>query len=78
MLAPACITAVAYRLAIAALQEFSIARASFMLTHRVDAANFDFMALMHESLDLDFSKVGRMAMCLPRACNHFRSPLAGS
>ena len=41
----------------AALQEFSIARASFMLTHRVSSSDFDFMTMMHEALDLDFSKV---------------------
>ena len=28
-----------------------------MLTHRVDSHSFDFMAMMHEALDLDFSKV---------------------
>jgi len=40
-----------------ATQEFSIARASFMLTHRVSGDDFDFMTMMHEALDLDFSKV---------------------
>ena len=41
----------------ATLQEFSIARASFMLTHCVDSDSFDFMAMMHEALEVDFSRV---------------------
>ena len=41
----------------AASQEFSIARASFMLTHRVSGSDFDFMTMMHEALELDFSRV---------------------
>ena len=39
-----------------------------MLTHRVDGANFDFMALMHESLDVDFSKVRRIPIRFPTHC----------
>ena len=50
-----------------AWQEFSLVRASFMLTHRVDCDSFDFMAVLDEALDADFAKVRSASYVLLQA-----------